>query len=581
MTLEKRLSLTLILIASLLFVFTFSFSAQADSKNDNNQVPDHSSSQKIEEKDTKRKQNNLENIIDYEEELILRLNRKQKELSYISSKQDRSRLESEISSLNNEIRELKRSFEQIATGVDMSAFLEQPEEAFRWDEEALELLKPVIHELKSITARPRQIERIRGKVELYKKQLKVVKKGLNQVKKRQSQATSPELKAHLKALEKRWTLRQEQIANQLVISNLQMEEYNKDKEPIIKSVQKIVQSFFRDRGRNMVASIITFAGVFLLLRLLHKSLIQRTLPKLARQRSFIIRFFDVVYQFMTAVGATAAAMMILYFTGDWVLLSVSIIFLIGVFWAAKQGLGQYWEQTKLLLNMGSVREGERVLYHGIPWLVDRINYYTRLKNPDLKNDAVRLPIQELMSMNSYPFHSSAPWFPCKTGDWVILADGTRGKVLHQSQEVVQLVMRGGSRKTYLTQTFLGLNPQNLSTGFRLKILFGLDYNLQGEITTEIPSVLRESVEKGICKAGYEPGLHRVQVEFSSAGASSLDLEIICDFKGEVAELYNKLGRLVQRIAVDTANDNGWDIPFNQIVVHRADETEAAIQPVAA
>lgn len=578
MTFEKRLLFPLLFAFLLLFVFTFSFSAQADSKSE---IVDPSSTKKSADKDTKGRQNNLENIIDYEEELILRLNKKQKELSYISSKQDRAHLESEINSLNNEIRELKRSFEQIATGVDMSAFSEQSDEEFRWDEEALELLKPVIHELKSITARPRQIERIRGKVELYKNQLKVVKKGISQVKERQSKATSRELKAHLNVLEKRWTLRQEQIANQLVIANLQLEEYNKDKEPIIKSVQKIIQGFFRDRGRNMAASIITFVGVFLLLRLLHQSLIQRTLPKLAHHRSFIIRFFDVVYQFMTALGATAAAMMILYFTGDWVLLSVSIIFLIGVFWAAKQGLGQYWEQTKILLNMGSVREGERILYNGIPWMVDRINYYTRLKNPDLKNDAVRLPIKELMNMNSYPFHPSAPWFPCKTGDWVILADGTRGKVLHQSQEVVQLVMRGGSRKTYLTQTFLELSPQNLSTGFRLKIVFGLDYNLQGEITSKIPSVLRESVEKGICGAGYESGLNRVQVEFSSAGASSLDLEIICDFKGEVAELYNKLGRLVQRIAVDTANDNGWDIPFNQIVVHRAEEAEAAIQRVAA
>ena len=82
-------------------------------------------------------------------------------------------------------------------------------------------------------------------------------------------------------------------------------------------------------------------------------------------------------------------------------------------------------------------------------------------------------------------------------------------------------------------------------------------------------------------AGYKSGLNRVQVEFSSAGASSLDLEIICDFKGEAAELYNKLGRQVQRIAVDTANDNGWDIPFNRIVVHHADESGSAIQRVAA
>ena len=582
MTFEKKILPTLFLIALLLFVFTVNLSAGADNSQANDQTkPVPNTDQKVEKKLPKENQSTLDNIISYEEELIRRLKRKQKELSYTSSEQEHERLESEIAKLNTEISELRNSFEQIATGVDLSAFLEESEEDFRWDEEALELLKPVIHELKSITARPRQIERTRGKVEFYKNQLKEVKAGIGKLKQLQSKAESQVLKKHLDDLEKRWTLRHEQIANQLTIAKLQLAELNKEKEPIIKSIQNIVQGFFRDRGRNMVVSIITFIGVFLLLRLFHQSLIQRTIPKLANRRSFIVRFFDVLCQFMTALGATAAAMMILYFSGDWVLLSVSIIFLIGVFWAAKQGLGQYWEQTKLLLNMGSVREGERVFYNGVPWLVDRINYYTRLKNPDLKNDAIRLPIRELMTMNSYPFDHSAPWFPCKTGDWVILADGTRGKVLHQSQEVVQLVMRGGSRKTYTTPTFLELNPQNLSTGFRLKIVFGLDYKLQAKITTEIPSLLCESLEKGLCAAGHEAGLNRVQVEFSSAGASSLDLEIICDFKGEVAALYNKLARLVQRIAVDTANDHGWDIPFNQIVVHRADESEVAIQQVAA
>lgn len=582
MAFEKRISLTLLLIALLLFVFTVNLSAGADNIQRNDQAkPTPNTEQKVEGKSPKENQSTLGNIISYEEELIRRLKKKQKELSYTSSAQEHKRLESEIAKLNTEISELRSSFEQIATGVDLSAFLEDSEEDFRWDEEALELLKPVIHELKSITARPRQIERTRGKVEFFNSQLKEVKAGIGKLRQLQSKAESQVLKKHLDDLEKRWTLRHGQISNQLTIAKLQLAELNKEKEPILKSIQNIIQGFFRDRGRNMMVAIITFIGVFFLLRLFHQSLIHRTIPKLANRRSFIVRFFDVLCQFMTALGATAAAMMILYFSGDWVLLSVSIIFLIGVFWAAKQGLGQYWEQTKLLLNMGSVREGERVFYNGVPWLVDRINYYTRLKNPDLKNDAIRLPIRDLMTMNSYPFDHSAPWFPCKTGDWVILADGTRGKVLHQSQEVVQLVMRGGSRKTYTTQTFLELNPQNLSTGFRLKIIFGLDYKLQGKITAEIPNLLCESVETGLCAAGHESGLNRVQVEFSSAGASSLDLEIICDFKGEVAALYNKLARLVQRIAVDTANDHGWDIPFNQIVVHRADESEVAIQQVAA
>ena len=41
---------------------------------------------------------------------------------------------------------------------------------------------------------------------------------------------------------------------------------------------------------------------------------------------------------------------------------------------------------------------------------------------------------------------------------------------------MELIERGGARRTYLTADFLGLSPINLSRNFRLKETIGISYH---------------------------------------------------------------------------------------------------------
>ena len=54
----------------------------------------------------------------------------------------------------------------------------------------------------------------------------------------------------------------------------------------------------------------------------------------------------------------------------------------------------------------------------------------------------------------------------------------RGKVTGISQELVELIERGGAHCTYRTTDFLALSPKNLSRNFRLKETIGISYDLQ-------------------------------------------------------------------------------------------------------
>jgi len=269
-------------------------------------------------------------------------------------------------------------------------------------------------------------------------------------------------------------------------------------------------------------------------------------------------------------------MVVFYVVEDWVLFSLGILLLLGIGLTLRQALPRYWQQIQLFLNIGSVREGERITLDGLPWLVRQINFYSLLENP-VAQLSQRVRIVDLVEQKSRPVKKDEPWFPCVRGDWVLLSDGMRGKVTGISQEMVELIERGGAHRTYPTAGFLGLSPRNLTTNFRVKETIGITYSLQKESVTTIPDILKAHVEKRIDDEGYADKLLNLRVEFECANTSSLDIVVIADFDGSVADLYNRLRRAIQRWCVEACTENGWEIPFTQLTLHQA-ETPAPALP---
>jgi hypothetical protein len=284
-------------------------------------------------------------------------------------------------------------------------------------------------------------------------------------------------------------------------------------------------------------------------------------------RPFHLRIMDLLYRVVSVMAALVAVILVFYLFEDWVLLSLSIVFLMGLAWAVKNTVPRFVNQSRLILNIGPVREGERVVYQGVPWLVKKINFFSVLENPDL-GQTLRVPIEALMDLTSRPFQKHEPWFPCRKNDWVILSDGTRGGVTSLSHEMVELVLRGGAKKVYQTSDFLGMNPLNLSVNFRLKIGFGISYNLQSIATGRVLDILDAHIRERLAAEDYGESLLNLRVEFAQAGSSSLDLVVIADFDGKMAPLYNRISRAIQRWCTDACTANDWEIPFPQLTVHK-------------
>ena len=95
------------------------------------------------------------------------------------------------------------------------------------------------------------------------------------------------------------------------------------------------------------------------------------------------------------------------------------------------------------------------------------------------------------------------------------------------------------------------------------------YNLQKESVTTIPEQLRAFIEQRTSESEYAGKLLNLRVEFERANTASLDIVVIADFDGSVADLYNRLRRTLQSWCVAACNEYGWEIPFTQITLHQA------------
>ncbi len=501
-----------------------------------------------------------------EKTLIRRIAEKKRLVLKTGSETQKKELIMELKQLDEQLNGARSDFERIATGIDTSLFFGKKDDKFDWKKEALSLLEPGIREIKRMTVNARKKTKLRDDLEYYENLSAISHNATRNITSLITKTSNPELKRDLKALIPEWKSIEDQIHSKLQITRMQLEAMKNKEKSLIESSRISIKKFFRTRGLYLFIALVSCIFIVFFLRFLF-NLLKKMIPGYnAEYMPFHIRVFELFSRIFTLIMAVFVLILVFYVFEDWVLLSLSIVFLMGLGWAAKHTLPRFWHQSRLMLNIGAVREGERIVYQGIPWMVKSINIFTILENPYI-NLSIRVPIEDLFGKTSRAFHQDEPWFPCRKDQWVVLSDGTWGHVTSISPETVELMMTGGAKKTYQTADFLGLSPLNLSVNFRLKIPFGIGYDHQKEATGIILEKMHSFVRKKMNEQGYAKGLLNLRVEFNEAGASSLDLVIIADFKGEMAPLYRRISRFIQKTCVDACTEYNWDIPFPQLSVH--------------
>lgn len=473
-----------------------------------------------------------------------------------------------LPALETERRELGWQFGGLASRLDVQEFEAPQQRQFDLQKEVEQLVKPLIQTIKDVTAEPRQVAEMKGRLELLTQRQKLVEAAMHAVEATRDQlpAGSAARKEAQRELDVRWRPALEAIRGESLVLDARLLARQQGQKSMFERLTESARNFVQNSGLNLALCALVFVGVLFSLRWLQNRLLRERAP----DRRFSLRLLEVVLAAATFLLATLAALVVPYMRDDWLLLAIGIVFLLGVGWVVVRMLPQFFEQVRLVLNVGAVREGERLEVDGLPYRVDHLRFYSRLHNPELQGGLLRVPIQDLIGKRSRRAGPDEPWFPSRAGDWVQLADGTLGPVLAQSPSSV-VVAHLGAPRTYPTAAYLAQNPRNLSRGFVVDTTFGIDYRHQKEATTVVPELLRAAVERGLRELVPAEQLRRVTVQFDNSAASSLDFVVAAEFTGDAAPRFPELRRALQRFSLDAATAHGWSVPYPQIVVHRGGE----------
>ncbi len=526
----------------------------------------HTAQEKLKAKLASETLSTLVTYVDLQTRLRKEIKALKNELKFTQSETEKVDTKRALEKAEKKLRDTSKNLEDIAANTDLELLRDTKELPFNLQRELFSLLEPALKEMKHATSNVRLKSQLREKILFYEKRLPILEEALRNISALNRANKNPKIKAELVKMNKAWAKQRVFIESELQAKKLQLSKLEAQQESISENTDSFFKDFFQRRGWTLIQAFFAIVGVLILSRLIRLIFTRFLTGYAAEHRGVQFRIIDIAIRFATFLFAIIAPMIIFYIEEDWVLFSLGLLILIGMAWTLRQAVPRYWGQLELFLNVGPVREGERLMLDGIPWRVKHINMYSILENP-IAGLSQRVDIDDLVDMRSRPLNDHEPWFPCKRGDWIVLKDGVRGKVIGISIEMVQLIQRGGAVYTYNMSDFLSLSAKNLSKSFRVKETIGISYNHQKESTTSIVEKLEAAVKKRAIDEGYEDIVQSIRVEFQHANDSSLDLVVIADFKGSAADIYNRLRRSIQRWCVDACTENKWEIPYPQLTLH--------------
>lgn len=489
-------------------------------------------------------------------------------LKKATSEDQRRELQAEIERMSEKLRETKATFASTATGINASEPQSTTQAALNLQEELKNIFQPALRELREVTAQPREIESLKTVLVDWTSRQKIAQTALAEIDRLLAEKPSKEVQEELESTRKSWQKRLSEAESSITNAAVQLDQRKRDAPSVLSLITGMISHFWRNRGLSLLLALVAFIGTYIALHRGYRWFRKHSPIHKKYQDGLTSRIFDVSVSALIFIIALFAILLVFYVRNDWLLLTMASILILGLAWASRTALPPYFEQIRLFLNLGTVREGERIIYGGLPWRVDSLGFFCVLSNPDLNGATLRIPAKTLLSSFSRPSQPKEPWFPSRVDDWVILEDGFMGKVIQQTPEQVVLVKLGGSYKTYSTSSYLSKNPENITHQFSIATTFGLDYQYQSIATTEIPEIIQQKVFSLLLEHFSKDEINSVVVEFSAANTSSLDFRIVANCKGSLAPQYNVIQRLLQRGAVEAANEHQWVIPFPQLTIHQ-------------
>lgn len=499
----------------------------------------------------------------------LELEKLRKELKRATSEEERRDIEAQIEQIPRTLDKMKQAFEQLAIGgIDISKLKDDQQQEFNWKLELEQITQPVLAGLRELTEKPRRIEQLRGEIQTYEKRIDIVARALESLDELLKADPPDKVRDRLKQLREDWAQREVNLNGQLDVARVQLASLSGENLSLWQSIRIHSMDFMQGRGLTLLLALIVGIGLWTLTRKLiqlAERMTHRHFEDTEREQVRWERLTVYAYRTASVIVVVIGLLSVFYARGDLLLFGLGLLLMLAIAITTRSALPRYIDEIRLLLDLGSVRSGERILYEGIPMQVRRMGAYATLVNPELEG-TVQLPIDRLGEFVSRPSRNE-PWYPTKPNEYVFLEDDRFGQVLRQTVEFVDVKMVGSTVR-FSSADFLNLHPRNLSRRqFALPITFGVDYQHQAICLDQIPQALREGLTRELEQREFLDLVDDMTIEFSEAAANSLDYLVVLTLRGDAAGSYFSIKRCMQQACVRVCNEHGWVIPFAQLTIH--------------
>lgn len=491
----------------------------------------------------------------------------------------REELEVTLAQLDQQKRNFEKMFERTALGgleVEIYHISDNEEEEilqYDWQKELIKIVQPVFSSLQNLTESQRKRDFIRTtRSELEENVIAIDEALLHLDEIDRSQLNDASLR-QLNKIHNNWEIRRSYYENQLELINLQYREMEREGSLSERVIQGI-WNFITNEGKILFFSLGTFFGLLYIFSWILRRIVARHEKKVqslphVKKTTLAWRIILLVYEIFSFIVAFAALLVILHSSGDMVLFGFAILIILAMIISLRNSIPAYFKRLRTFLNMGLAREGERVIYQGIPWEIEHINLYSVfLLNPALDNGRVRLTIDCLESMISRDVPHDEAYYPTNQGD-TVLVDSVYAKVVRQTPETVYLETYGTAFE-YGTEEFAARKPMNLTTGYIASTQFRLDSSHRDDDIEAIIAILKETAEAQLANdPECEAFVNAVYANFREINLyGDLVFGMSISMGANAEGYYYAMPRLLQRSGVLAAKRHGWKLPRKSLVVEQ-------------
>ena len=507
------------------------------------------------------------------DEAIAKESKRLSELLAKRGKADASpELEAEIDEARADLNIVRKSFEQIAVGgisLDVFGVDEQPKD---WQEELALVVQPLLENLRGLTEKPRKRENLKRIITEQETASLAAQKALTSIQRVLAEGHGESVAQQLEKVAEKWTRLQQEARRKRELALFELANLDGTDIHWFAAFKSSFFSFAKERGLTLLIALLVGALIVLFFRLV-SSMIEyrrRNQKKTTTANRTAYRVIAYAQRLLTIVSVVVGILIVFFVRGDVLLLALMSILVFAAALGLRNLLPEFMQESRLLLNIGAVRENERVMIDGVPWRVASINMFTKLVNPEIRG-ILRLPLADLKSLKSRTI-GNEKWFPSSIGDWVLDDDDKLYEVIEQSPDAVELQSAQGTNKLIPTGDYFAAGFVNLTKSKRIRItsVFGIDYSLQNIALEEVPVKFQEEVQAYLLDAGLGTDDITTRVEFKQANESSLDYLVIVSINSSASGNYYRIERYIQQACVKVCNREGWSIPFPQLSISRVE-----------